>query len=302
MKPWVAPAMVLGRKQLYMLPTRYGLIFAAMLVVLLFAAVNYANGLAYLLTFLVAAIGIVSLLYTHRNLAGLRVTAGACTPVFAGDIAQLPVCLHNASPRVRLGVTVEHAKHIVGRADVGLADRACIAVPVPAARRGYLAFPPVVIATVYPFGLVRSWSRPLVLEHRCLVYPRPGPARPLPAAPTAATGGRVLATVEGDDFGGLREFRQGDPPAHVDWKSAARGRGWHVKVFVGDAAETVWLDWALLSDLDVETRLSALCRWVLDAERAQTEYGLRLPGQTIAPARGPTHQRHCLEALALYGL
>lgn len=301
MKPWSAPTAVLGRKQLYMLPTRYGLLFTAMLMVLLLAAVNYANGLAYLLTFLVAAIGIVSMLYTHRNLAGLRVVPRACTPVFAGDIAQLVVCLHNDGRLPRLGVALEHAKRAVARVDIAPNDCACLSVPIVAPRRGRLAFPAVVVATIYPLGLVRSWSRPILLEHHCLVYPRPGPVRALPRVPSGRVGERAVALSEGDDFGGVREFRAGDSPWRVDWKSAARGRGLHIKLFNGEGAETVWLDWSLLHDLDVESRLSALCRWVVDAERAQIEYGLRLPDVTLAPARGPAHQRRCLEALALYG-
>jgi len=52
--------------------------------------------------------------------------------------------------------------------------------------------------------------------------------------------------------------------------------------------------------LDVETRLSQLCRWVLDAEQAGQRYGLRLPGTTLTPDHGPAHQQACLAALAAF--
>ena len=74
---------VLGRRQLYMLPTRHGLLFALVLAVLLLAAINYGNGLAYALTFLLASVAVVSMLHTHRNLHRLRIAAGAahrCLP------------------------------------------------------------------------------------------------------------------------------------------------------------------------------------------------------------------------------
>ena len=47
---------MLERRSLYILPTREGLYFGAMLGVILIAATNYANGLAYALAFLLASV------------------------------------------------------------------------------------------------------------------------------------------------------------------------------------------------------------------------------------------------------
>jgi uncharacterized protein (DUF58 family) len=46
--------------------------------------------------------------------------------------------------------------------------------------------------------------------------------------------------------------------------------------------------------------LSRLTAWVLAADRAGLDHGLRLPGLEFAPAGGPAHRRQCLEALALW--
>jgi uncharacterized protein (DUF58 family) len=51
--------------------------------------------------------------------------------------------------------------------------------------------------------------------------------------------------------------------------------------------------------MDTEARISRLCRGVLDACEKQQEFGLRIPGTEIAPARGQDHRHACLEALAL---
>jgi uncharacterized protein (DUF58 family) len=294
-----AGEVVLGRKNLYMLPTRQGLVFSLLLLVLLLGSVNYGNGLAYALTFLLAGHALVSMLYTHANLAGLRATPGPCAPVFAGDPAHFAVCLHNDKPEARLGVVVEHERHAVATVDVPGKDSICVDLVVMSRRRGYLACPPVVIATRYPLGLLRSWSRRLALARRCLVYPRPGPARPLPKSGTEGEE-RAVVVLDGDEFLGLRAFRTGDPPQHIDWKSYARGRGLLVKEFGAQEGEIVWLDWDQVPERDVESRLSQLCRWVLDADQMQREYGLRLPDQVLAPARGIAHRARCLEALALF--
>jgi uncharacterized protein (DUF58 family) len=66
------------------------------------------------------------------------------------------------------------------------------------------------------------------------------------------------------------------------------------------AAQPEWLDWASLGRLAPEARLSQLCRWVLDSEAAQRNFGLRIPGTEIAPSRGVAHRCACLRALAAY--
>jgi hypothetical protein len=38
---------------------------------------------------------------------------------------------------------------------------------------------------------------------------------------------------------------------------------------------------------------------VLQGDKLGQDYGLRLPGQEIAPGAGEAHKRRCLEALAL---
>jgi uncharacterized protein (DUF58 family) len=293
-------AVSLGSRHVYMLPTRNGFIFSLLLFVLLLAAINYENGLIYALTFWLAAVGMTSMLHTHRNLLGLKIVAGPVQPVFAGDRAVFSVCLINELDIPRLGITVAHKKNEIGRVDIGAGDRMCLPLPVETNTRGYLDMPPVVLSTQFPVGLLYTWSRQVKVEHRCVIYPQPGPYRPIVGGIDRELRRDTGQKGEGDDFIGLREYQHGDSPRHVDWKAAARGLGLHTKRFGGESRSTVWLDWEALDGLDAETRLSQLCRWVLDAEKEGMIYGLRLPGTDINPASGEAHRRSCLEALALF--
>jgi uncharacterized protein (DUF58 family) len=54
--------------------------------------------------------------------------------------------------------------------------------------------------------------------------------------------------------------------------------------------------------MGLEARLSQLCLWVLESDSAQRPYGLRLPGQEIAPSGGAAHRFACLRALAAFGI
>ena len=297
-----APAeVVLGRRQLFMLPTRFGLLFAALLVVQLLVAINYGNGLAYALTFLLGSLAVVSMLYTHRNLFRLRLAASPCAPVFAGETASFRIHLTNDGDTPRFGVAVMRDKKEIACVDIPARGSADVNLNMPAAKRGPLTMPAVTLTTRFPLGLLYSWSRRVALDQTCLVYPRPTGPTPLHTRAEASLEPAMGMRAGGDDYIGAREFQPGDSPRHVDWKAVARGEPWHIKQFGGGYQATVWLDWDALAGLDVETRLSVLTRWVLDAERDGMLYGLRLPEQTLTPANGELHQHECLKCLALFG-
>lgn len=296
----VQGSFVLERRSLYILPTREGLYYGAMLGVMLIAAINYSNGLAYALAFLLAAVAVVAILHTHRNLSRLRFTAGAARPVFAGDVARFNISARNDSgvPRRAVEVAMAGQTH---RFDVPARAANAIELAVPTAKRGYLELPPLTIHTRFPLGLWHAWSRRVALPARCLVYPRPAPPQPLPETP-GLTGGRELGrNTESEEFAGLREFRAGDPVQRIAWKKVAAGQGWHTKQFLAPAGQQiVWLDWNALPVADVEERLSLLCRWVLTAEQQEIMYGLRAPGVILFPALGESHRDRCLQYLALF--
>ena len=104
-----------------------------------------------------------------------------------------------------------------------------------------------------------------------------------PPEPTRDRGLQDL-NMGDEDFAGLRPYRRGDPPRHIHWKTYAREQGLHVKLFTGTGVTTQYFDFDLLpAGMDVEDRLSQLCRWILDADIEAHNYGLRLPDQDPAP-------------------
>ncbi len=293
------PETVLGTRQIYILPTRHGLLFLLVLVTLALAAVNYNNALAYLLTFLLAGMAVVSLLHAQRNLLKLRVTAAGGDPVFAGEPAALRVCLHNDSG-ARYALRLESTPATLTPFDVPAHDTRCVVLSIPTLKRGWLECPLLTLASVYPLGITRAWSRRLTLPARCLVYPKPADDAPWQTA--AGTEGESQPGVmqDGDDFTGLRAYQPGDAPARISWKTLARGQGLHTKEFRAPRAESIWLDWEAFAPHDVEMRLSLLCRAALEAEDSGLAYGLRLPGVVLEPDNGTSHRHRCLEALALH--
>lgn len=311
----VAP-LVLGLRRVYILPSTFGLSYVLALLIMLVGAINYSLALGHALVFFLVGLGLAGMVQTVRNLLGIRLQAGQPAPVFAGTLARFPLYLDSSSQHPALQacmIAPRRQRRDLPRvqADLFPGVPACLALPVPAIRRGWLVLPGVHLYTRFPLGLFTAWShwRPDV---RCLVYPQP---LSLPDCPLPAPGdGRETALsappdhpgrAGQEDFSGLRPHHPADSPRHIAWKAAARNPDSPllVKQFSAAMLPQCWLDWALLpATLDVEQRLSLLTGWVLAAAAAGEAYGLRLPGNEIAPAQGETHRLHCLQVLALFGL
>ena len=290
---------ILDRRRILIPPTRHGILFAIILFAMLLGAINYANSLGFVLTFLLGSLATVSIFHTYRNLAQLSIRAGKVTSVFAGQTAQFSVCVENPSGRSRYAIAVQGQQQAPQFGDIPSGHTVCLPLPIPATQRGLLTAGRFKLLTEFPLGLFRAWVG-LELNMSCVIYPRPqGGEVPLPAVRADQREG-VEQGAGSEDFSGLRTYHPGDSLRHVAWKAAAREHGLLTKQFTGQAQTSLWLEWDLLARMDTEARLSLLCRWVLDAEAAGCLYGLRLPGFALPPQRGEAHQRQCLEALALF--
>jgi uncharacterized protein (DUF58 family) len=293
-------AIVLGHRRVYIVPSRLGLLFGGALLILLVGSINYVLSLGFALAFMLAGMGLAGMVQTARNLAQLKVQAGRCEPVFAGEAAQFPIALSHAGAFDRPEILLQHSASGAQRVvDVAAFSSTEAVLAVPAARRGWLPLGRVMLETRFPLGLFRAWSY-VEPESRCLVYPRPETTALPPLAASAQAGGARTHAHGNDDFSGLRAYQLSDSPRHVAWKSVARSDEMLTKQFAGDAAAELWLDARLLpGGLNLEQTLSRLAGWVLAAERGGAHYGLRLAGVEIPPARGDAHRAACLQALAL---
>ena len=276
--------LLLTQRNVYILPTRAGLLFGMTLVVLLLASINYQLNLGYLLTFVLAGAGIVSMHQTHATLRALTLHLHPVPAVHAGDAAPLAVVLTTpGSARFGIGLRLQTAPaSTLTWIDVPAGGQATARLSFVLPQRGLHDVHALVAETRFPLGLFRAWAywRPAA---QVLAYPRPEDPPPgLPAA-SATPGG---------------------PPQLVVWKKAARaleGGGELVSREAGGSAHLqLWLAWEHCGGAAGEARLSRLAAWVLAAHRAGIDYGLRLPGLEIAPAQGDAHRRACLEALALW--
>jgi uncharacterized protein (DUF58 family) len=295
-----AGSIVLVQRRIFILPSNYGVMYVAALLLMLTGSINYNLSLGFVLTFLLGALGINSILHTFRNLARLKISPGRVEPVFCGGHAQFMLVFDNtgALARYSIGITRDGTHDVY--LDVPANQNATARVAIPAARRGLLRPGRLTVFTRFPLGLCYAWAY-ADLDTRCVVYPRPEATTPPLPLPEAHNGLGISHGIGQEDFAGLRSYSPGDSPRHVAWKAAAREQGLLTKQFSGRADSELWLDWrATPASLGSEGRLSRLTRWVIDAHAASLSFGLRLPGIELPPAPGDAQRERCLEALAMF--
>jgi uncharacterized protein (DUF58 family) len=287
-------------RQIYILPTAAGLLYGAVVFVMLLGSLNYQNNLGLFFTFFMVSLGLVAMHHCWFNLLDLAVQVRPGPPVFAGSAAPFEVTLMNGRAGERYDIRVLGGLDPVPTVRLEPRDQEGVTLSVATERRGLHRLTQVEIQTRHPMGLFRAWCL-AASEAACLVYPRPAPAAPPPIqdlgdARRPASGDSAGA----DDYLGPREYRHGDSPRHLDWKARARERGLVVKHFGGDQGLDVWIDWQAMQGSDREGRISLLTRQVLDAAQSDCRFGMRLPGIQVPLGRGDAHLQRCLTELALF--
>ena len=296
----------LSHRNVYILPTRAGMMLGVTLAVLLAASINFQLNLGYVLTFLVAGCAAVGMHMAHANLRGLQLQLSPPEPGFAGLSVPLTIRLQNLrhTPRYGLGLA------LLGSAtwcwtDVPERGVTQVELRFTPLRRGHHPLPPLTTETRYPLGSFRVWTvwQPAA---QVLVYPTPEAHPPaLPLGASTVAGDQYARTNSDGDFDGVRAYQRGDAMKRVLWKKWAKNRMLVSRDSQSTRTQTLWLDVQHCGlrpgdAATLEQRLSRLCAWVLLADRTQQPYGLRLGPQTWEPNRGTSHRNACLQALALY--
>jgi uncharacterized protein (DUF58 family) len=295
--------LTLEQRNIYIVPTRAGAVFAITLLMMLVATINFRLNLGYVLVFLLAGAGLVSMHVTHNTLRGLRLQLRSPVPGFAGHSMPIDVVLW-AGNRERLGLSLRFdrgtAASIV-HVDVARGAQQTATLAMLPATRGLHDIDTIRLETRFPFGLFVAWSiwRPAA---RVLAWPPPEvPTPPWPAPPQTTAGqGRVLADRDGGEWEGVRAWRRGDPMKRLVWKKMARTGELVSRDTSSVESREIWFDFDAAQGQDIERRLSRMSAWIEAAHAQGLPHGLRLPGLNLEPELGDAQRRRALDALATF--
>lgn len=293
------PPLVLRYRQIFILPTAFGWLIGLLLFAMMMGSLNFNNNLGLLTTFLVSGMALLSMHVAYRNLEGLGIEGCSTEPVFAGQQQALRVALRESAGRARSGIVCAIVQaDPSGGVDLARDGTARAELQLPTARRGRFPIDRIRVRTRHPLGLFEAWSWAHPRETR-RVWPRP--ADPAPPLPTRSGATRTPRPGdESDEFHGLRDWREGDPLHRIAWKASTRHDQLLARQFTQPSSGRNVFRLQDVPAADLETRLSILCRWVLEAERQGMEYGLDLGHWNCAPSNGEAHRNRCLDALADY--
>jgi uncharacterized protein (DUF58 family) len=305
----------MNRDNIHLRPTGLWIIFVPVLGCMWLAAVNYSNNLVYAILYLLGSLSFISLFHAWRNLAAIQVEHTRIQPAFAGEEVRLEIHLRNPTKQTVYGITFARMGDEAGvsrrltplalasgntlRVDGG--DSSAAEVVFPATRRGLYRFESLLVRASYPFGLFwASFRVPVNADY--FIYPQARGKDEWPGLRPAGEHGSPASTGPGDDFSGVRAYMPGESLRHVDWKAYARGRPLSVKQFSGGSGYELWLDAGAMERWPIEERLSQLALWIVNAEKAEIPYALRLGRTSLPLGLGPAQARRALEALAVAGL
>lgn len=284
----------LDQRRIFILPTTFGALYLLMTLLTFLVGVNYRNSIAYALSFLLLSLFLVAILETYRNLSGLTLRAHRSGEGFVGEEVGFELQLAGQRHRaLELGWST--GPQVMS--DLDSSGIVVVRLFHPARHRGKLVPGRFRVSSQYPLGLLEAWSL-IDLSFSGLAFPKPI-TFPLPVQSWSSGVGGGPQVSGLDDFVGLKRYQPGDALSQIAWKKQAKGGQLLSKHFSAEAEARLWFCWQQTQGSQ-ELRLSQLCHWVLEAERRQLAYGLRLPGLELPQGLGVKQQQRCLSALALY--
>ncbi|RRQ20293.1 DUF58 domain-containing protein [Guyparkeria sp. SCN-R1] len=283
-------------------PRRFGLGLAVITVAMLLAAINYGNNLIFLIAFMMIALMINSAWQGWRALSAVqaRVIPPGMRP--AGEPGSLSVEFTSQAtlPPLRVDAGLEETAAHTALCPPGAT---IVAITLPGEPRGYLPLPEMTLETPYPLGLwtVRRGFSPGIGQ-----WVHPAPIEGIDRAQrTENDQSGDQASLEGDPTR-LRSYHPGDPIRHVVFRHYAKTGQLLTRHPEADSErpDPELVDYEAFAG-PRETRLSAMTARLMDLNRDQRPWVLRLPGEDdlTASASANLAQRYqtALQRLTRFG-
>lgn len=296
----VSDKVELTQKTSYIWPIGSGYLAMLVAILMMIGATNYQNNLAFLLTFLLIAIGLVCIVFTYKNLQGLRFTRLPCKEVFAGQTAHVRIQLVSLTGKSHYSVAIGQSREELLLCNVGREKATEVILDIAAGSRGYWPLPRFMVTSVFPFGWLRTWAY-FRFQTPLLVYPEPiEPPQHEHSQRNGKESEEGYSVIGHEDLYGLKNYQQGEPLTRVDWKAYAREKGMYVREFVAYQNQQLCFSWNDFPNHHQEERLSYLTHMVVEASSLNLRFSMSLPGVEIEQGEGELHRKNCLRALALF--
>lgn len=284
--------------------TKAGYFYISLTIILGFSAVNTANNLVYIIAAAMLSFMAVSGFFGRGNLRGIRATIDLPDEVYARRPLPIRVTLVNSRrflPAFLIRVSLGETTVLFPFVDSHQQASRFIQWVFP--QRGQIQFDRLYLSSVFPFNFFIRYAD--VSDDRThLVFPEPQRWALLEETqrqPRHAGNQTSSRSGQEDDLIAVRDYVDGDPLKHINWKATARTDQLKTKQFAAPLAQPVILDLAKLPPADLETKLSWVTYAINRFIKHNVPVGLRLDGQSFPPGTHRTHKLRLLKELAVYG-
>ncbi|MES3037135.1 MAG: hypothetical protein V4736_04435 [Bdellovibrionota bacterium] len=284
------------RNRTYIIPSKQGLRFIFLLIVLLTMGLIYGNNLTMGLCFLLTGWFIIIMLLSHENIRTLELVHCRLLRAYSGEHAELEIELTSQKwfdNRYDLEIYGQGFKQEVSLPS-GQTRRFVLRTMNLSLPRGQHSDVRIRLKSEFPFGLFRPWKT-FDLKETWLV----APSRKLSAAD--------LKNKSPEDDREFSSFEMGQykkPGQIVDWKMTTIRSEQDPRLIVFRDFQPRWgqlavFDWNELTE-ETEERLSRLTALVADAYTSGIPYQLILPHWRSQPNATLDNFERCLYELALF--
>jgi len=291
---------ILTSHNVYILPSRFGSAYGFVVITLFSAAINYEISTIYLMTFLLFVIGMASAVEAHANLKDLSFTVISIDDAQQGTPAKITLFIQ-PNHKIRFGIELKIASHtkLISRIEKIPTEGLQIIIALETTSRGCFTLPPIIVSSLFPFGIFKVWSYLYFNEH---YYVIPQPENPGFWPPICLDENVMNVLASGDEE--LYELKQVEnpwmAPNLIAWKISAKNQSWYQKVMQNNEVGCWLFKLSDLSANDLELKLQQLSYWLQTAELNGQIYGLQLTTSRISFSRGKEHLKRCLRQLAVY--
>lgn len=230
----------------------------------------YANNLVYIVCFYLTVMGLALAKSNNDQVDEAFIENVYIKDAYAEADQILYVVVKNTSSEVlrQIEVLISKKKYIA-TIDLKPNESQTVEILWTPLKRGLQKMPNVRLQSSYPAGLFRAWKI-LKGQEDIVIYAARKGLKQFPESSFAAH----------DSVGVLKEIRDyqaGDSPKRIHWRSLAKNAQLRTLIHEGNEGQVCSLDWNLVQNLPLETRIEQLTTWISIAEIEGVPWHLKLP-------------------------
>lgn len=290
-------SITLTHKNIYILPSKFGMAYLISNVLVYVLGINYQNNLVIMFSYLMFSFLLENFIVAFINLYNLKVSLSHTVAGYqhTGYFAYFQ--LVNKDGTTSLEVSGEHIRSQFIDSIEETTQK--LELQINIANRGLHSLPRLKFFSRYPFGLVTTWSY-FVPDKKTYVYPTPlsfSFHQVSQAEIESDSQSQSNQATVSENYQGVRPYIDGDKVNRISWKHYAKNQVLATKDF--SSGSTSEYEFSLQTvPGNLEQKLQHLSYLVTHAENENLRYSLLLPHAKVDLGSGTPHMTKCLEELS----